>query len=52
MFAILAALVFAIGLVLRLSGGSLGRMDALAWLLLGAVFMALHAAFDWPLRRP
>lgn len=52
MLAILAAIAFAIGLVLRLAGSSLGRMDALAWVLLGLALLALHEAFNFPLRRP
>ena len=53
MFAVAALVVFAIGFVLHLAGASLGKMDSLAFLLLGAAFMAAHAAFAWyPWRRP
>jgi hypothetical protein len=51
--AVIAMILFAVGFVLRLAGTSLGKMDSLAWLLLGAVFMAAHAAFAWyPWRHP
>lgn len=53
MLAIVAAILFAIGLVLRLAGTSLGKFDAMAWLLLGLIFLALHCALNvWPVRRP
>lgn len=53
MFAVIALIIFAVGFVLQLAGASLGRMDGLAFLLLGAVFMAAHAAFAWyPWRNP
>lgn len=52
MFAVVAAIVFAIAVVLKLAGASLGRFDAVACIALGLVFLALHAAFNWPLRRP
>lgn len=53
MLAVIALIIFAIGFVLRLAGASLGKMDSLAFLLLGAAFMAAHAAFAWyPWRRP
>jgi hypothetical protein len=52
-FAVIALIIFAVGFVLQLAGASLGRMDGLAFLLLGAVFMAAHAAFAWyPWRNP
>lgn len=53
MLAIVAAIIFAVGFVLRIAGASLGRMDALAWALLGLFFLALHCALNWwPVRRP
>lgn len=53
MFALIAAILFAVGFVLHLAGATFGKMDGIAWLLLGAVFMAAHALFVWyPWRRP
>lgn len=53
MLAVIALIIFAIGFAFRLAGASIGRMDGLAFLLLGAAFMAAHAAFvSYPWRRP
>lgn len=53
MLAVIALVIFAVGFVLRLASASLGKMDSLAFLLLGAVFMAAHAAYvTYPWRRP
>jgi hypothetical protein len=53
MLAVIAAILFGVGFVLRLAGVALGKMDGLAWVLLGLVFLAAHAAYTtYPWRRP
>lgn len=47
MLAVIAAVLFAVGFVLRLAGASLGKMDGIAFVLAGLFFLALHLV--WPL---
>jgi 4-amino-4-deoxy-L-arabinose transferase-like glycosyltransferase len=51
MFAIVAAIVFAIGCVLAVMG-ELGSPHTVATLFLGLAFYCLHHAYPIPLRQP
>ena len=52
MFAVIAAICFAVALVLHLAGAGSGHLDETTFMLAGMLFLALAAIYPGWLRRP